>query len=279
MFATELMNVSLSIRIFRNCERSEHIFPPIFHRNPLLLEKYSSLLFSVPEEFLYDPVSKSYGDPSRRPECKSSTIEFIAPSEYMLRPPQPAVYVFCLDVSRAAVETGYLKVFCDILQDELEKLPGDSRTQVGFITYDRVCHFYSLPDGATQPTQLTVCDIDDMFLPSPSDLLVNLNECRGLVHQLLEELPSMFKDTNETQSAVGAALQAAYKMASPTGGRVTVLQHTLPTVGPGAVTQREVQTSDKKADSAIVGPATDFYKKLALDCSGKILEFKRLKNS
>ena len=33
----------------------------------------------LPEEFLYDPVSKSYGDPSRRPECKSSTIEFIAP--------------------------------------------------------------------------------------------------------------------------------------------------------------------------------------------------------
>ena len=42
----------------------------------------------MPEEFLYDPVSKSYGDPSRRPECKSATIEFIAPSEYMLRPPQ-----------------------------------------------------------------------------------------------------------------------------------------------------------------------------------------------
>ena len=46
-----------------------------------------------------------------------------------------------------------------------------------------------------------------MFLPSPSDLLVNLNEARGLIHQLLEELPSMFKDTNETQSALGAALQ------------------------------------------------------------------------
>lgn len=39
--------------------------------------------FSVPEEFQYDPVSKSYGDPSRRPEVKSATIEFIAPSEYM----------------------------------------------------------------------------------------------------------------------------------------------------------------------------------------------------
>ena len=76
---------------------------------------------------------------------------------------QPAVYVFCLDVSRSAVETGYLKVFCDVLLEELEKLPGDSRTHIGFLTYDRVVHFYSLPDGATQPTQLTVCDIDGKF--------------------------------------------------------------------------------------------------------------------
>lgn len=108
-----------------------------------------------------------------------------------------------------------------------------------------------------------------MFLPSPSDLLVNLNESRSIVHQLLEELPFMFKDTNETHAAVGAALQAAYKLTSPTGGRVTVFQHTLPTIGPGALAQREVQTHDKKADSSILGPQTDFYKKLALDCSGQ----------
>ena len=78
----------------------------------------------------------------------------------MLRPPQPAVYVFLLDVSRQAVETGYVKAFCDSLLDELDKLPGDGRTQVSFITYDRTVHFYQMPDGATQPTQLTVCDID-----------------------------------------------------------------------------------------------------------------------
>ena len=62
-------------------------------------------------------VSKSYGDPSRRPECKSATIEFIAPQEYMLRPPQPAVYLFLLDVSRAALESGYLRAACDALID------------------------------------------------------------------------------------------------------------------------------------------------------------------
>ena len=56
-----------------------------------------------------------------------------------------------------------------------------------------------------------------MFLPSPSDLLVNLSDCKPLVEQLLSELPSMFKESYSTESALGAALQAAYKMASPTG--------------------------------------------------------------
>ena len=58
----------------------------------MIWRKKNTHFFSVPEEFLYDPVSKSYGDPSRRPECKSATIEFIAPSEYMLRPPQVSFF-------------------------------------------------------------------------------------------------------------------------------------------------------------------------------------------
>ena len=56
-----------------------------------------------------------------------------------------------------------------------------------------------------------------MFLPSPSDLLVNLSDCKTLVLQLLAELPTMFRESHSTDSALGAALQAAYKMASPTG--------------------------------------------------------------
>ena len=62
----------------------------------------------------------------------------------MLRPPQPAVYLFLLDVSRAALETGYLRNFCDTLAEELDKLPGDTRTQLGFITYHRTLQFYQI---------------------------------------------------------------------------------------------------------------------------------------
>ena len=79
--------------------------------------------------------------------------------------------------------------------------------KVSFITYDRSVHFYSLPEGASQPTQLTVCDVDDVFLPSPTDILVNLQENNGLVRQLLEALPEMFANSYITESALGAALQ------------------------------------------------------------------------
>ena len=54
----------------------------------------------------------------------------------MLRPPQPAVYIFLMDVSRQAVETGYINSFCNILLEELDKLPGDSRTQVKIHNYE-----------------------------------------------------------------------------------------------------------------------------------------------
>ncbi|KAJ9581283.1 hypothetical protein L9F63_023555 [Diploptera punctata] len=223
----------------------------------------------LPEEFQYDPVSKTYGDPTRRPEVKSSTIEFIAPSEYMLRPPQPAVYLFLLDVSRLAVDCGYLRLLCDILLEELDKLPGDGRTQIGFITYDSCVHFYNLAEGLSQPQQMIVVDTDDVFLPCPDNLLVNLSESRELVKDLLNQIPTKFLNSHDTNSTLGAALQAAYKLMAPTGGRVTVFQTCLPNHGPGMLTVREDPSQRAGKEAPHLNPATDFYKRLALDCSGQ----------
>ncbi|XP_029303141.1 protein transport protein Sec24A isoform X2 [Cottoperca gobio] len=224
----------------------------------------------VPEEFMYNPVSRSYGEPHKRPEVQNATIEFIAPSEYMLRPPQPAVYLFVLDVSHNAVETGYLNVFCQSLLDNINVLPGDSRTKVGFITFDSTIHFYNLQEGLSQPQMLIVSDIEDIFLPTPDSLLVNLNECKELVQDLLKSLPNLFQKTMETQSALGSALQAAFKLLSPTGGRMTIFQTQLPNLGVGALQSREDPNLRASAkDIQHLSPATDFYKKLALDCSGQ----------
>ncbi|XP_054424425.1 protein transport protein Sec24A isoform X3 [Pteronotus mesoamericanus] len=135
----------------------------------------------VPEEFMYNPLTRVYGEPHKRPEVQNATIEFMAPSEYMLRPPQPPVYLFVFDVSHNAVETGYLNSVCQSLLDNLDLLPGNTRTKIGFITFDSTIHFYSLQEGLSQPQMLIVSDIEDVFIPMPENLLVNLNESKESV--------------------------------------------------------------------------------------------------
>ncbi|KFO04965.1 Protein transport protein Sec24B, partial [Balearica regulorum gibbericeps] len=222
----------------------------------------------VPEEFMYNPLTRSYGEPHKRPEVQNSTVEFIASSDYMVK--KPAVYLFVLDVSHNAVEAGYLTIVCQSLLENLDKLPGDSRTRIGFITFDSTVQFYNLQEGLSQPQMLIVSDIDDIFLPTPDSLLVNLHESKELIKDLLNALPNMFTNTRETHSALGPALQAAFKLMSPTGGRISVFQTQLPSLGAGLLHSRE--DPNQRSSTKVVqhlGPATDFYKKLALDCSGQ----------
>uniref|UniRef100_A0A8C0GIN6 SEC24 homolog A, COPII coat complex component n=1 Tax=Chelonoidis abingdonii TaxID=106734 RepID=A0A8C0GIN6_CHEAB len=223
----------------------------------------------VPEEFMYNPVTRVYGEPHKRPEVQNATIEFMAPSEYMLRPPQPPVYLFVFDVSHNAIETGYLTTVSKTLLDNLDLLPGNTRTKIGFITFDSTIHFYSLQEGLSQPQMLIVSDIEDVFIPMPENLLVNLNENKELIQDLLRTLPQMFTKSLETQSALGPALQAAFKLMSPTGGRISVFQTQLPSVGVGSLKSREEPNQRASAKDIHLTPSTDFYKKLALDCSGQ----------
>jgi protein transport protein SEC24 len=50
---------------------------------------------------------------------------------------------------------------------------------------------------------------------------------------------------------------------------VTVVQTVLPSHGPGALKCREEPNEPTGKNVPHLGPATDFYKKLALDCSGQ----------
>ena len=54
-------------------------------------------------------------------------------------------------------------MFCETVLDVLDKIPGDSRTQIGFIAFDSAVHFFNLAENLSQPQMLTVGDIDGMF--------------------------------------------------------------------------------------------------------------------
>ncbi|CAF1187664.1 unnamed protein product [Rotaria sp. Silwood1] len=220
----------------------------------------------LPQEFLFDPITKTYGDPSRRPEVRFGTVEYTASSDYMARPPQPAMYLFLLDVSHNAIQTGYLQSFCDILFENLNNLPGDARTQIGFIAYDSRIHFYDLSDRQNGTFHIMIApDIEnienklDEFLPLPDGLMVTLCDCRTIIETFLNELPKVYQNNHETDSALGTALLIAEKLLHNTGGRVTVIQTRIPNINPGALNEN----IGKEPTS--IGPTSDYYKKLSLD--------------
>ena len=44
--------------------------------------------------------------------------------------------------------------------EELERLPGDARTQVGFLCFDRSLYFFNLSEGLSQPQMMVVPDLE-----------------------------------------------------------------------------------------------------------------------
>ncbi|VBB27706.1 unnamed protein product [Acanthocheilonema viteae] len=226
----------------------------------------------LPDDFNWDPATKSFGEPTHRPEIKNSTVEFIAPSEYMLRLPQPAVYVFVMDVSQNAVETGYLYTFTEQLLIILEQLPGDERTMLGFIGVDSAVHFFQFR-GKSHPQQLIVEEYSNIFLPVSYGLLVNLRKNVDVIRLFVQSLPALYESNSSTSCCLGAALTAAHQLIADIGGRITVLLTMIPDLGPGALKSRE----DPNQRAAAVGflyeipnlcPANDYYKRLALECTG-----------
>jgi hypothetical protein len=59
---------------------------------------------------------------------------------------------------------------------------------------------------------LVVSDTDDVFLPKPTDLLVNLTEARASLEALLGRINDMFAENITVGSAMGPALQAGFKL-------------------------------------------------------------------
>ncbi|KAJ1341577.1 hypothetical protein BSLG_003850 [Batrachochytrium salamandrivorans] len=204
-----------------------------------------------------------------RPELTHGVVEFVAPQEYMVRPPQPVVMLFVIDVTYAAVQSGMVSVAAKAIRDSLDTIPNsDGRTKLGFITVDSSLHFYNLGSNLETPQMMVVSDLTETFLPMPFDLLVSLTESRAVISTFLDKLAGLFAHTQQTQLALGKALKSAQKMIGPIGGKIIVLEYSLPNLDEGALKSRE----DPKAfgtskESALLLPSIGFYKSFAVDCS------------
>lgn len=102
----------------------------------------------VPQLFDWDQVRNQPGDRWARAELNHSVVEFVAPTEYMIRPPQAAVYVFLIDVSHAAIQSGMVATATRTILENLDRIPNEeNRTKVAIVAFDVSLYFFSMPVG------------------------------------------------------------------------------------------------------------------------------------
>ncbi|XP_022773266.1 protein transport protein Sec24-like At4g32640 isoform X2 [Durio zibethinus] len=209
-------------------------------------------------------------DADERPELCRGTVEFVASKEYMVRDPMPAVYFFLIDVSMNAVRTGATAAACSAINQVISDLPEGLRTLVGIATFDSTIHFYNLKRALQQPLMLIVPDIQDVYTPLQTDVIVQLSECRQHLELLLENIPTMFQSSKTSESCFGAAIKAAFLAMKSTGGKLLVFQSVLPSVGIGALSSREAEgrtniSAGEKEAHKLLQPADKVLKTMAIE--------------
>ncbi|KAI8371496.1 uncharacterized protein BYT42DRAFT_501415 [Radiomyces spectabilis] len=190
----------------------------------------------VPPEFDWDILSQQHADRWSRCELNYGCVDFTAPAEYIMRPPQPPIFVFVIDTSFQAIQSGMIDAVADAILASLDKIPNeDGRTKVAFITVDHAVSFYRLVEQ--EPEILVVGELADMYLPrASSDLVVNLAESRSIIEDLLTRMKTMFSQSNASSNCLGSALKAAQLLLSP-------------------------------VDTTIMTPSSSFYKTFAGECA------------
>ncbi|KAM1328844.1 hypothetical protein EV1_012916 [Malus domestica] len=209
-------------------------------------------------------------DADERPELCRGTVEFVASKEYMVRDPMPAVYFFLIDVSMNAIQTGATAAACSAISQVIADLPEGPRTMVGIATFDSTIHFYNLKRALQQPLMLIVPDVQDVYTPLETDVVVQLSECHQHLEQLLESIPTMFQNSKIAESAFGAAIKAAFLAIKSTGGKLLVFQSVLASTGIGALSAREAEgraniSSADKEPHKLLQPADKTLRTMAVE--------------
>ncbi|KAM9326103.1 protein transport protein Sec24C [Gastrophryne carolinensis] len=212
-----------------------------------------------------------------RPELSMGSYEFTATADYCKNNkfPNAPAFIFMIDVSYNAVKSGLVSLVCEELKQLIDFLPREgnmeeSAIRVGFVTYNKVLHFYNVKSSLAQPQMMVVSDVADMFVPLLDGFLVNVNESRMVITSLLEQIPELFADTRETETVFAPVIQAGLEAlkAADCAGKLFVFHTTLPIAeAPGKLKNRDdkkLLNTDK--EKTLFQPQTTFYNNLAKDC-------------
>ncbi|ELW62613.1 Protein transport protein Sec24D [Tupaia chinensis] len=216
-------------------------------------------------------------DHYEKPELSLGSYEYVATLDYCRnnKPPNPPAFIFMIDVSYSNIKNGLVKLICEELKTVLERLPKEeqeetSAIRVGFITYNKVLHFFNVKSNLAQPQMMVVTDVGEVFVPLLDGFLVNYQESQSVIHNLLDQIPEMFADSNENETVFAPVVQAGMEAlkAAECPGKLFIFHSSLPTAeAPGKLKNRDdkkLVNTDK--EKLLFQPQTNVYESLARDC-------------
>uniref|UniRef100_H3D180 SEC24 homolog D, COPII coat complex component n=1 Tax=Tetraodon nigroviridis TaxID=99883 RepID=H3D180_TETNG len=212
-----------------------------------------------------------------RPELSLGSYEFVATLDYCKnnKPPNPPAYIFMIDVSYSNIKSGLVKLICGELKTLLQNLPREdgadgSAVKVGFVTYNKILHFYNVKSALAQPQMMVVSDTAEMFVPLLDGFLVSYQESRAVISNLLDQIPDMFADTGESETVFAPVIQAgveAFK-AAECSGKLFIFHSSMPTAeAPGKLKNRDdkkLLNTDK--EKTLFQPQKGVYEQLSKEC-------------
>lgn len=211
-----------------------------------------------------------------RYELNYGVNEFVATPEYMVRAPQSLNLVFLLDITKNTIQNGLLATTVRTILDSLDRIPNDQgRANVCFIGVDKRLSYFSIPQDNEVEKEISMMvvapsdDDNDIIIPSPDDLMVNLKNCRSNIEKLLNNLSSYFITNQSVDFDLANALKSGHSLLEKIGGKMIVVSSTMPNIGKGKLTVRdEISVSGKSKESTtLLTSNNSFYKSFAIDCN------------
>ena len=206
-------------------------------------------------------------DRYEHPELCNGSVDYIAPAEYMVRPPQPPVLLFLIDVTSAAMNSGLVDVACASIRELVaeRRFPGGDRCQIGIMTFDSSIHFYNL--AGKSPQMMVVNDFEETFEPTAENVLVNASERADALIALVDTIPTMFRTNKAAESCLGSAVKTASFAMKHVGGKLVIIAGTIPSLGDFGLTSRKDNSKLLNTDREIelLKPSIEGFKDLATE--------------
>eukprot|EP00172_Hildenbrandia_rubra_P004274 Plantae.Rhodophyta-Hildenbrandia_rubra.ctg8300.p1 GENE.Plantae.Rhodophyta-Hildenbrandia_rubra.ctg8300~~Plantae.Rhodophyta-Hildenbrandia_rubra.ctg8300.p1 ORF type:complete len:1032 (+),score=155.42 Plantae.Rhodophyta-Hildenbrandia_rubra.ctg8300:169-3096(+) len=231
----------------------------------------------------YAALSPSTGlrmDIETRPEFSHGSVEYLVKSsDYCLKPPKAALYVYIVDVTDPAIRSGLSYSAAVSIRNALRAklLSGTNKNggaRVGIITYNDKLHFY---DARGEGVKLQcVPDVDDPFVPIgghafglSADEAANALDYAIDIHMLNPSSPRNVdrrrSDTFQQGSCLGAALHSLKSILGDCGGKVFVVAGGLPVLGLGKIERRGARGANEDREMELLKPITPEWDILGLE--------------